>query len=132
MTAPIVHPGDIAEGPVRRSSSQAGLAAVKYGPQITSGGAVTPSSPVPPEAPTPSTTPDHGPLAATLSDRTKAKVLSRPAHVPSIVLLDRDAAAQVLANAVADLLNDGKNWHDIAARNKVRAALADYRATVQS
>lgn len=26
--------------------------------------------------------PDHGPLAATLSDRTLAKVLSRPAHVP--------------------------------------------------
>jgi hypothetical protein len=29
------------------------------------------------------TTQDHGPLAAHLSDRTLAKVLSRPAHVPS-------------------------------------------------
>ena len=75
---------------------------------------------------------DHGPLAAPLSDRTLAKVLSRPAYVPSLVLLDRDAAAQHLADAVDDLLNDGKNWHDIAARNKVRAALADYRSTVQS
>lgn len=73
---------------------------------------------------------DHGPLAATLSDRTLAKVLSRPAHVPSLVLLDRDAAAQVLANAVADLLQviDSDDPHvELAVQ-----ALADYRSAVQS
>lgn len=78
---------------------------------------------VPDEAPVP----DHGPLAATLSDRTLDKVLSRPAHVPSIVLLDRDAAAQHLAAEVASLLT--KFSDNLEMFLPVRAALADYEAT---
>jgi hypothetical protein len=72
----------------------------------------------------------HGdPMAATLSDRTLDKVLSRPAHVPAIVMLDRDAAAQHLAIAAADMLAAG-NLHAAAdARAALRQALADYRET---
>lgn len=40
---------------------------------------ITLERPTPPPADAPQ---DHGPLAAILSDRTLAKVLSRPAHVP--------------------------------------------------
>lgn len=73
----------------------------------------------------------HGPLSASLSDRTMAKVLSRPAHVPSLVMLDRDAAAQQLAARLSDLLavpgirNVHPTTYDFA-----RQALADYRETM--
>lgn len=50
--------------------------------------------------------PDHGPLAASLSERTLDKVLSRPAHIPSIVMLDRDAAAQHMADTIEELHGD--------------------------
>lgn len=52
------------------------------------------------------TTPDHGPLAAVLSDRTLAKVLSRPAHVPSLVALDQD-------DALARMRDAALEWHEI-------------------
>lgn len=68
---------------------------------------------------------DHGPLAAHLSDRTLDKVLSRPAHVPSIVLLDRDAAAQRLAAEIAQLMSYFTGNGDLF--KPVRQALADYR-----
>ncbi len=66
----------LAPAPAPATSSQAGLAAHQYSPTrlapIPSGGVVTDHAPAP----------DHGPLAASLSDRTLDKVLSRPAHVP--------------------------------------------------
>lgn len=46
-------------------------------------------------------TQDHGPLAAPLSDRTLDKVLSRPAYVPPLVLLD---AAENLADVATNAL----------------------------
>lgn len=94
-------------------------------PTDTSGGAVTDQTPALSEAPTP----DHGPLAATLSDRTLAKVPSRPAHVPSIVMLDRDAAAQHLADEVEGLLSRFSEGLEIFL--PVRQALADYRETIR-
>lgn len=74
----------------------------------------------------------HGPLAAHLSDRTMEKVLSRPAHVPSLVMLDRHAAAQHLADVALDVLTVimgggiGPGHPQTAA---FRQALADYRET---
>lgn len=86
-------------------------------------------------------TQDHGPLAAVLSDRTLAKVLSRPAYVPretpSLVELDRrEAAARVLnaamdwAEAWGDTPVDASymSGQEIALLNTAR----DYRAAVQS
>lgn len=70
---------------------------------------------------------EHGPMAATLSDRTMSKVLSRPAHVSSIVMLDRDAAAQHLADAVSDYLAASVPKPLVF----LRQALADYRETCQ-
>ena len=77
----------------------------------------------------PTPAPDHGPLAATLSDRTLDKVLSRPAYVPSGALLDRDAAAQRLADAVSDLVPALSKY---GIGRDVRQALAEYRSAVQS
>lgn len=106
-----------------RSSSQAGLASLS-----TSGGAVT-STPAPSEAPAP----DHGPLAATLSDTTLAKVLSRPAHVPSLVLLDRLESADrlaVAADAMLDAAARGITTGPVVER--LYAALDNYRQAVGS
>lgn len=77
-------------------------------------------------------TPDHGPLAATLSDRTLAKVLSRPAHVPSLVLLDQVEAADRLANAADVMLTAlGLGVTDRAAAHLAEVLVA-YRQAVQS
>jgi hypothetical protein len=65
-------------------------------PTDTSSGAVTQPNPAPLDVPTP----DHGPLAGRLSDRPLAKVLSRPAHVPSLVALDREEMRTLLAEAI--------------------------------
>lgn len=74
----------------------------------------------------------HGdPMAATLSDRTIAKVLSRPAHVNSIAMLDRDAAAQHLASAAADVLAMPAKSPIHRAMAELRQALADYRETTR-
>lgn len=74
--------------------------------------------------------PDHGPLAAHLSERTLDKVLSRPAYVPPLVMLDRDAAAQHLADMVTDLLTmPGVRQCDPDVYDRARQALADYRET---
>jgi len=58
-----------------------------------------------PANPNPEVAPDHGPLAAHLSNRTLDKVLSRPAHVPretpSLVEMDqRDEVRSLLAGAI--------------------------------
>lgn len=74
----------------------------------------------------------HGPLAAHLSDRTMEKVLSRPAHVPSIVMLDRAAAAQHLADVVTAALpymRFGATPETAKIHSNLRTALADYRET---
>lgn len=77
-------------------------------------------------------TQDHGPLAAHLSDRTLDKVLSRPAHVPSLVLLDQVQAADHLANAADIMLTAlGLGVTDRAADHLAEALVA-YRAAVQS
>lgn len=68
--------------------------------------------------------PDHGPLAASLSDRTLDKVLSRPAHVPSLVVLD---AAEHLAEVVSDYLSHG---HGMPGSDVLRQALANFRQAV--
>jgi hypothetical protein len=80
----------------------------------------------------------HGPLAAHLSDRTMEKVLSRPSHVPSLVMLDRNAAAQQLADAVthfkaasaaARTYVTGTEAAKKASEQAMFQALADYRET---
>jgi hypothetical protein len=77
---------------------------------------------------------DHGPLAAPLSDRTLAKVLSRPAHVPSLVALDWREAADRLAEAAetADAAYATMPSRMPDALGGLRTAVADYRAAVQS
>jgi len=71
----------------------------------------------------------HGPLAAPLSDRTLAKVLSRPAHVPSgtpsLVELDAKEAvlAAVLAWDEAVTLRQGT----VQTYTALRAAVREYR-----
>jgi hypothetical protein len=77
---------------------------------------------------------DHGPLAAPLSDRTLAKVLSRPAHVPSLVALDWREAADRLAEAAetADAAYATMPSRMPDALSGLRTAVADYRAAVQS
>jgi hypothetical protein len=87
----------------------------------------------------PTATQEHGPLAAPLSDRTLAKVLSRPAHVPretpSIVELDRqEARARVLDAAF--IYEDASRGRDveaeIAARDAFFARVRECRKVVLS
>jgi hypothetical protein len=68
---------------------------------------------------------DHGPLAAVLSDRTLAKVLSRPAHdTPSLVELDQQQALDsLIANAIA--WANGPSDHK-GLDGALRLAVADY------
>lgn len=77
---------------------------------------------------------DHGPLAATLSDRTLAKVLSRPAHVPPGELRERsEVEERVLKASLA--------WHNVDTDDfdgvrdtfwAMKDAIADYAKVVQS
>lgn len=86
--------------------------------------------------PTPAVAPqDHGPLAATLSERTLAKVLSRPAYVPretpSLVELDRREAAERALAALVEWRKAGDVKAHIHATVALRKAADEYIA-VQS
>lgn len=75
---------------------------------------------------------DHGPLAAVLSDRTLAKVLSRPAHVPSgapsLVELDRREAAERALAALVEWRKAGDVKAHIHATVALRKAADEYIA----
>lgn len=73
---------------------------------------------------------DHGPLAARLSDRTLAKVLSRPAYVPretpSLVELDRREAADRALAALVKWRQAGDVKAHIHATVALRKAADEY------
>lgn len=75
---------------------------------------------------------DHGPLAALLSERTLAKVLSRPAYVPretpSLVELDREEAWLEYARHVG-ISDEAAKVPNLSAR---LAFMAGWNAAVQS
>lgn len=75
---------------------------------------------------------DHGPLAAVLSDRTLAKVRSRPAYVPrdtpSLVELDREEAWLEYARHVG-ISDEAAKVPNLSAR---LAFMAGWNAAVQS
>lgn len=78
---------------------------------------------------------DHGPLAATLSERTLDKVLSRPVYVPSLVLREKADALADAADAMVKAEADAQRLHNRAparvALDRLRTATADYRQAVQ-
>lgn len=87
--------------------------------------------PVPADAPQ-----DHGPLAAVLSDRTLAKVLSRPAYVPretpSLVELDRREAEWERIMSAAIEWEYADAYPDSPAAKDATAALDDLRGAVRA
>lgn len=113
-------------GDHKARSAPSGPVLHRWAPTDPSTGAVTDHAPVPvAEAPQ-----DHGPLAAHLSDRTLAKVLSRPAHVPretpSLVELDRREAAERALAALVEWRKAGDVKAHIHATVALRKAADEY------
>lgn len=85
---------------------------------------------------------DHGPLAAHLSDRTLAKVLSRPAYVPretpSLVELDRREAEAARTKEWERVMSAAIEWEyadaypDSPAARDATEALDDLRSAVRA